>query len=144
MKEAEKFKKERDEYLAGWQRAKADFLNYKKEEGERVGRAVRHEKERFLLPLLKVVDGLERAQVLCSKDEEVRKGIGQIAELARSYLASQGVKAIETRGKPFDPEFHEALEVLEGGESGVVAEELEKGYTLEDRILRAAKVKVYR
>jgi molecular chaperone GrpE len=136
-KEIEKIKEERDEYLEGWKRAKADFLNYKKDEGERM-RAVAEYAERELLhKVFPILDNLERAV-----KEIPDKGIAQILAQWKDFLKSQGIEEIETAGKPFNPEVHEAVGEVNGEESGVVAEEVEKGYTLNDKLLRPAKVKV--
>ncbi|MDZ4231858.1 MAG: nucleotide exchange factor GrpE, partial [Candidatus Pacearchaeota archaeon] len=71
-------------------------------------------------------------------------GVAQIAEQARSFLKSHGVREVKAKGQHFDPELHEAVGMVAGGESGVVAEEVGKGYAFGDRLLRAAKVRVYK
>lgn len=144
--ELAKAQQERDEYLAGWQRARADFLNYRKEEIERLGELFRHANEEFVSKLLPVLDNLERAEKEATQEEKnslvVQGCLLAIAHL-RDFLKKQGAEAMKTEGEHFNPEFHEALGVVEGGESGVIAEELEKGYTIQGKLLRPAKVKIF-
>jgi len=140
LEECEKLK---NEYLAGWQRAKADFLNYKKKEEERMERVRELTKEKILLEFLKVLDNLERA-IEVAEDSELLKGIEQIISQFRKTLQQEGVVEIEAKGKDFDPNFHEAVvEVkVENEDSGKVVEVLEKGYLMNGQLLRPAKVKV--
>ncbi|MDO8470512.1 MAG: nucleotide exchange factor GrpE [bacterium] len=141
-----KLQQERDEYLAGWQRARADFLNYRKEEIERLGELFRHANEEFVAKLLPVLDNLERAEKEASEEEKnslVVQGCLLAISQLRDFLKKQGVEAMKVEGEKFNPEFHEALGVKEGGESGLVAEELEKGYTIYGKLLRPAKVKIF-
>lgn len=141
-KSGKDLQKERDEYLAGWQRAKADFLNYKKEEAERMGEIVTYAQREFLLSLLPVLDSLERAEKQVKKRDEVVKGFIQIAEQMREFLLSNGVQEIKSVGEKFNTEFHEAVEEVQGGKAGYIVEELEKGYTFKGTLLRPAKIKV--
>jgi molecular chaperone GrpE len=150
--ELEKATKERDEYLAGWQRARADLLNYKKEEMERIGSLMRYSQEEFVLKLLPVLDNLERAEQQAfrqaqgeqEKNDPVVQGCLQVISQMREFLRSQGVEPLQTLGTKFNPELHEALgeEVVEGKEPGTVLEEAEKGYLFLGKLLRPAKVKV--
>lgn len=145
IKEYERLK---EEYLSGWQRARADFLNYKNEEAERISEILRYAKERFILKLLPVLDSFERAlqEVRSMKSEEKRmiEGFLQIKVQLDSFLKEQGVEEIKAMGENFDPNFHEAIEQIErkNAKPGTVIEVLEKGYTLHNRVIRPAKVKV--
>ena len=150
-KEIEKIKKERDEYLDGWKRAKADFLNYKKEEGERIQATIDFSRRCLLEKILPILDNLARAEKEIPEGErenKVYKGFLQIVFQWREFLKNEGIEEIETVGKPFNPELHEAVgEVdpstgLERGVSGMVAEEVEKGYIMNGALIRPAKVKV--
>jgi molecular chaperone GrpE len=141
----EKLKQERDEYLEGWKRAKADLINYKKEEGERMEAMAEYAERELLMKVFPILDNLERAAKEIPEDdreEQIWKGFLQIISQWRVFLKSRGAEEIETVGKPFNPAIHEAVGEVEGGESGIVAEELEKGYTVQGRLLRPAKVKV--
>ena len=143
----EKAIQERNEYLAGWQRARADLMNYKKEEMERIGSFMRYGQEEFLLKLLPVLDNLERAEQQAAESDKVNpvaQGCLQVISQLREFLRSQGAEPFETIGQKFNPELHEAVgeEAVEGKEPGTVIEEVEKGYLFLGKLLRPAKVKV--
>lgn len=146
--EIEKLKKECDEYLNGWKRAKADFINYKKDEGERMGQVAEYVKRELLVRVLPILDSLARAEKEISEDQkgnQVAKGFLQIGVQWREFLRQQGVQEIETVGKPFNPELHEAVSEVggaEAGEPGTIVEEVEKGYIINGKLLRPSKVKV--
>ena len=146
--EIEKIKKERDEYLDGWKRAKADFLNYKKGEEERVWAMAEFARRELLAKLLPILDSLARAEKEIpegQKENQVYKGFLQIVSQWREFLKSERIEEIETVGKPFNPELHEAVGEVDSpdrGKSGVVAEEVEKGYVMNGVLIRPAKVKV--
>ena len=112
-------KKERDEYLRGWQRARADLLNYKKEEMERIKGLMEYSQAEFLLNMLPILDNLERAEQTI-KDQ----GFLQIGKQFRDFLKSQGVEELRVGKEKFNPEFHEAVGEVErtGLEPGTVAE----------------------
>jgi molecular chaperone GrpE len=130
--------------LANWQRAQADFINYKRRsegEKEEIGKFAN---SILMLNLLPILDDLERA--FTSIPPRVAKlawvdGISLIDRKLRASLEGQGLSQIKALGEPFDPRFHEA--VMDGkGKEGIVVEELQKGYTLHDRVIRPAKVVV--
>lgn len=134
-----------DEYLAGWQRERADFLNYKREEMERLKLFVGYAAEDILVKLLPVVDNLELAEKELTEEQKNNnfvKGVLQIAGQLREFLKSQGIEEIESLDKKFNPEFHEAVGEIEGKEKGMVGEVVAKGYVLKGKVLRPAKVKV--
>ena len=147
-KELEKLKQERDEYLNGWKRAKADFINYKREEDDRMRMLAEYARSAVLLRVLPILDSLSRAEKEIpadQKDSQVVKGFLQIVEQWQEFLKQEGIVVIETVGKPFNPEFHEAVGEEDppvGGESGIIIEEVEKGYIRNGMVLRPAKVKV--
>lgn len=133
--------KELEECIAGWQRTKADFLNYKREEDERSKEAVWYIKEDIFLKLLPILDNLRRAEEQVKKKDEVIKGFMHIGEQIKRFFKEQGVQEIKTKGEKFNPELHEAVEEVKG-KTGYVVKEVEKGYTFKDKLLRPAKVKV--
>lgn len=143
LKECEK---QRDEYLAGWQRAKADFLNYKKEEGLRTSELMDYLRTQQILEILKIIDNWDRA--MKHKPEEIKdsswiEGIEMIENQLKDFLKSEGVEEVKAIGETFNPELHEAVEEVDNsGESGEIAEVLEKGYTLNNKLIRPSKVKV--
>lgn len=145
QKELEEAQKHRDEYLAGWQRARADFMNHKKEDMERMQEFIKFAEEELLAELLPIVDNLELAQAqLKGEDDTLFKGFLQIAMLIRQFLRDHQVQEMKAEGEKFNPEFHEAAGEVEkeGVEPGVVVEVLSKGYTLHGKLLRPARVRV--
>ncbi|KKU85366.1 MAG: nucleotide exchange factor GrpE [Candidatus Wildermuthbacteria bacterium RIFCSPHIGHO2_01_FULL_47_27] len=138
--------RQKHEYLSGWQRARADFLNYKKEEMERIRGFIAYSTEELFLKLLPILDSFERAEkaVPANSTDECVKGVLNIKSLLRDFLRQEGIVEIQTSGCKFDPNFHEAVDEEEraGAESGTIVEEVQKGYTINGRVLRPAKIKV--
>jgi molecular chaperone GrpE len=126
--------------------AMADFENYKKQMEKRVQMIVSDHRRSVLSRFLPVIDNLERAlQFNTSGDDKLRGGIEQTLKGFESVLQSEGVKAIDVKGKPFDPRFAEAIGTLpatDGAADDTVVEVAEKGYLLGDELLRPAKVLV--
>ncbi len=126
--------------------AMADFENYKKQMERRVQMIVSDHRKSVLLRFLPVIDNLERAlQFNASGDDKLRGGIEQTLKGFESVLQSEGVKAIDVKGKPFDPRFAEAIGTLpanDGVTDDTVVEVAEKGYMMGDELLRPAKVLV--
>lgn len=147
-KEIERLQKERDEYLAYAQRSRADFLNYKKQESERMRIVVGYEKEDWILDLLQLADLFEMAKKEFLKkenQEHIIQGFIQIDKKLTDFLKKHGVEEIDINlGDKFDPEIAEAVEMVAGKdtEKGNVAEVLQKGYFIKDKVLRPARVKV--
>ena len=146
-KALENCQKERDEYLAGWKRAQADFLNYKKEEAGRKEELLKYANEKLILKLLPILDNFyiaEKEMPKKLKEDQWAKGILKIKEQILEFLKREGVEAIESLGKEFNPIFHEAVEMVEkeGEKEGTIVEEVRKGYFFQDKILRPAKVKI--
>ena len=143
IEKLEAIKKQRDEYLAGWQRAKADFANYKKEDTERKKMWASFATQAVVEKLLSVLDSLERAEKeAAEREDEITKGFLSIATQLREFFTKEGVQEIEALGKDFDPAVHESVASVEGKEPGKVAEVVEKGYMFEGRLIRPAKVKI--
>ena len=145
-KQLEDCQKKADEYLTGWQRARADFLNYKKEEMERISEFLKYGTEEMILKILPILDNFEIIENKLPekiKDEENIKGILQIKNQILDFLKSQGAEEIKSVGEKFDPNLHEVVEeVAEDGPPQTVIEEVQKGYKINGRLLRPAKVKI--
>jgi molecular chaperone GrpE len=144
LKECQKLK---EEYLAGWQRARADLLNYKKEEIERIEELLKHACQGFILKILPILDNFCLIEKKLSdeaiKDENI-KGLLQIKTQLQDFLKRQGVEEIKCLGGKFNPEFQEVVEEIDtkDKESGIVVEEIQKGYKIHNKVLRPAKVRV--
>jgi molecular chaperone GrpE len=145
MKRLEEAEAKVAEHLEGWQRAQADFINYK----SRVQRD--QEAMKILMKgdiikkFLPVLDDLERAlQNRPSDSGAWMSGIELIRKKLQSILESEGVMRIEAEGQLFDPNFHEAIshEPNETVESGRVIAVVQSGYMLGDRVIRPALVRV--
>jgi len=134
----ERCKNSCEEYLNGWKRERADFLNYKKEEMERIGSLVKYANEDLILKLLPVLDNFCLAEKHIPDNEEFKNGFEQIKKQIEDFLQKEGIEAIEVMGKPFDPNTMEAVE----GEGETVSEEVQRGYTLHGKVIRVAKVKI--
>ena len=132
------------EYLTNWQRAQADFTNYKRRSEQEKEEISRFANAVLMLGLLPILDDLERA--FTSIPGKLAKlswvdGIKLIERKFRASLEAQGLLPIKALGEPFDPKFHEAA--MHGkGKEGMVIEELQKGYKLHDRVVRPSVVVV--
>ncbi len=139
-----KCEQEKKEYLEGWKRAKADLINYKKEETDRIANLVSYIQEEFIQEMILILDNLEIAEKTISCENEWSKGFLNIKKQIFSILEKRGVKEIQTQDQVFDPNFHEAIDIanIPEKDSGIILEELQKGYLLKDKVIRPAKVKI--
>ncbi|MFC1915676.1 nucleotide exchange factor GrpE [Chloroflexota bacterium] len=131
-------------YLANWQRAQADFINYKRRNEQEREEFNKFANSILVLSLLPILDDLERAlAAIPPKSAKLTwiEGIRLIERKFRASLETQGLTQIEALGKPFDPNIHEAVR-QDKGEEGIVIEELQKGYMLHDRVIRPTMVVV--
>lgn len=135
-------KEKSDRYLANWQRAQADFINYKKRAEQEKKETVEFANSELILNLLTVVDDLERAFVSLpprlSKSSWI-EGIELIYNKLKGILEAHGLTESKAKGKAFDPHLHEAV-MHQEGEEDMVIEEIQKGYKLKNRVLRPSKV----
>lgn len=141
--ELEMCMKKCDEYLNGWKRAKADFLNYKKEEGERISEFIKFSNESIMFDLITVLDSFNLG-ISLSNDEMAKKGMTLIKVQMEDILKRYGLEKISIeRGGGFDPKTQEAVdEIVSEHPEGLVAEEIEKGYVLNGKVIRPIKVKL--
>ena len=128
-------------------RLAAEFDNYRKRTNKEFSYLVKNANEKLILQLLDTLDNFQRAldSAKTSNDyENFHKGVELIYTHMKDLLTKEGLKEIEALGKPFDPNFHEAVTQSESDEykEGIVMEEISKGYMLNDRLLRASKVVV--
>jgi len=135
-------KEKAEGYLASWQRAQADFENYKRRSEQERQETARFANSQLILSLLPALDDMERAlesvtpQMASSGWVE---GVRLIARKLQSGMETQGISQIKALGEAFDPSFHEAAGHGQG-EEGTVVQELQKGYMLHDRVLRPSMV----
>lgn len=125
--------KERDEYLGGWKRAKADLINAKKEWTDQIKDLGDFAKIEIVKQFLPVMDALENAKEI--------EGWREIKKLVYDVFNKSGVEEIEALGKKFDPMYHEAVGEGAGNDNEII-EVLQKGYRVNNQVIRAAKVKV--
>lgn len=146
--ELDELKKKYNELNDSHLRLTAEFDNYRKRTLREKADLIKNGGEAALKNLLPVVDDFERAlQNIRNSDdvEAVKEGVELIYSKFMAYLAQQGVKAIEAVGQPFDTEMFEAVATIpapELGMKGKILDCVQTGYTLNDRVLRHAKVVV--
>jgi molecular chaperone GrpE len=142
--ELAKAREDAKKYLANWQRAEADFSNFKKRTDQERDELRRFGSVSIIINLLPIVDDFERA--FGSLDSNLAglswfDGIYLIYRKLQQLLENAGVRPIETEGQAFDPRFHEAVAHVDG-EDGKILSVVQRGYKLHDRVLRPAMVVV--
>ncbi len=144
--ELEKVSKEKDEYLDGWRRSKADLINYKKEELKRLEEVAKFGNDDVIKELVSVLDSIDLGMIALEKIGPVEKGFYMIKSQLEDILKRRGLVRIKVAvNDKFDPLHHEAVASIEGvGVSGSVAEEVETGYMMYDKVLRPVRVKLFK
>lgn len=142
-------KEEKQEYLDGWQRSKADFVNLKKRSADEVLESRERSSEFFIMDLLPILDSFDMAfknkEAWESAPVQWRKGIEYIYSQLLSVLETNQVKVLDPTGEEFDPNMHHSamnVQVEDPAQEGKVVEVILKGYRMKDRVLRPAHVKV--
>ena len=136
---------ERAEYLALAQRTKADFENYRRRAARDAAAADARGRAGVVRELLPVIDSLERALEAAGEvDGALEQGVRLVHSELAAILERNGVEPIDPAGEPFDPNVHEALSTRaeNGTEAGVVLDVVQRGYRLEESVLRPARVVV--
>jgi len=133
---------EKEAYLNSWKRAKADMLNYLKDETERIKNSEDNCRASLIKDILPILDSLDLAARATQKKEENDIGINMIRAQLEETLKRKGLKKVEVNeGDAFDPNFHEAIGEIESEHPiGTIAKEFEKGYVIEGKIIRPARV----
>jgi len=132
-----------DKYLDMARRLQADFDNYRKRTARENEEFRKYACAGIVTDLLNIMDDLDRALEHAKEDDDLTVGIRGVRANLMKVLESNGLKEIPADGK-FDPNYHEALCTVEGEEDDMVAEVLQKGYTLNGKVIRYTKVKVTR
>jgi len=143
--EADRLKKENEEYLDGWKRAKAELINYKNDELKRMNEIIRFAGEDMIRDMIGILDSFDLCiAALNNEDQNAAKGIYMIRTQMEDALKRKGLERIMVSvGREFDPALHEAISAVESeSPPGTVIEEIEKGYTWNGKLIRAARVVV--
>ena len=138
---------ERDTYLDQLLRTKAEFMNYQKRMVKESESTSQFAVQSLILDFLPELDNFDRALKLADSSKDIVKfveGIKLIEEQLFKVLGKYGVEPIETVGKPFDPNLHEAVMEEENNEMPhhTIIDEFQKGFLLKERVIRPSKVKV--
>lgn len=143
-------KAEKEEYLTGWQKERADFVNYKKQEDDRRANFSESVRERILTRFLTVLDSFNMAfankESWNKVDENWRKGVEYIYAQLNTIFEEYDVKEIGKEGEDFDPNIHQSIDMTQTHkkeDNHKVSEVIQKGYKLGDRVIRAARVNVF-
>ncbi|AWB46986.1 nucleotide exchange factor GrpE [Paenibacillus sp. CAA11] len=146
--EITRLRAEAEEHQQRLLRVQADFDNFRRrtlKEKEELGK---YASAKLITELLPVFDNFERALAANVQEQSEQasfvKGVEMIFRQLDGVLQAEGLKAMESVGQPFNPEFHQAIMQVESDEyeEGIVVEEVQKGYLLKDKVLRPAMVKV--
>lgn len=140
--------KEKADYLTSWQRERADFMNYKKSEGEQTKRTVAFAREQFAEELLPVLDAYDMAfankEAWEKVDKNWRTGVEYIHQQLLKVLNENGIEEIAVKvGDTIDPNLHEAMSTLpteDAGQNHTVAQVIQKGYKSGEKVFRPARV----
>ncbi|MES2315312.1 MAG: nucleotide exchange factor GrpE [Patescibacteria group bacterium] len=143
-------KKEKEEYLLGWQKERADFANYKKDEDTRKALFSEAMRERILSRFLSVIDSFNMAFTNKEAWEKVdanwRKGVEYIYSQMNGIFEEYGVKPIGNVGDDFDPSMHESIDLIptdKKEDNHKIAVVIQKGFKLGERVIRPARVNVF-
>ena len=139
--ELEAARLERDEYLDALRRLKAEFENSRKRQEREVSRLLETASERLVVELLPVLDNLDRA---LEAEGEIREGVRATRDQLADVLGNEGLLPIASDGQPFDPNVHEAVmgQPSDEHEEGTVLQTFQRGYVLNGKPIRPAKVVV--
>ncbi|HEV2858152.1 MAG TPA: nucleotide exchange factor GrpE [Solirubrobacterales bacterium] len=135
---------QKEEYLELARRTKADFENFRKRAAAQTQEAQVRGKVEVAREVIDAVDNLERALEAADDGAALRDGVEMVLSGLRETLTRNGIEVVDPKGEKFDPNQHEALSTMpvEGSESGVVVEVVQKGYALGDQLVRPARVVV--
>ncbi len=143
-------KTEKEEYLTGWQKERAEFANYRKQEEDHKAVFSEAVRERILARFLTVIDSFNMAFANKSAwekvDENWRKGVEYIYAQMNTVFEEYGVKAIGEVGESFDHNIHQSIDMVptdKKEQDHTIADVVQKGYKLGDRVMRPARVNVY-
>ena len=141
--ELEETRRERDEYVDALRRLKAEFENSRKRQERERSRLLETASEKLVVELLPVLDNLDRA---LEAEGNIREGVRATREQLADALGREGLLPVASDGQPFDPNVHEAVmgQPSEEHEEGTILQTFQRGYLLNGKPIRAAKVVVAR
>jgi len=148
-KELEEEKKKSKEYLAGWQRAKADYINQEREIERQRSEWLEFANTTLILEILPIYEHFIRALEHKDKSEDFIKGLEQIKKQFEDLFKKLGVEKIKTIGEKFNPEFHEVVarqqptndkQQIATDTDGIIVEEVSPGYKINGKVIKVAKV----
>ena len=141
LAEFEAVSAERDQYLDSLRRLKAEFDNSRKRQERERARILESASEKLVQELLPVLDNLDRA---LESEGDIREGVRATRDQLAEVLANEGLLPVASDGQPFDPNVHEAVmgQPSEDHEEGTVLQTFQRGYLLNGRAIRPAKVVV--
>ena len=147
FEQVQKLTDERDQLRDQTLRAMADFKNFRNRVETEKRATLKYASEKLATDLLPVLDNFERTVLHLQKGatvESMSAGVAAVEKQLRSVLDAQGIKRIDAVGQPFDTDRHEALgfQDSEEIEEGSVASEIEPGYTMHDKVIRPARVRL--
>lgn len=135
-------KNEADDLIEQLQRIQAEFENYKKRSEKEKQEILILGKATVIVKILNVLDDFERAFELIkeTKEKELLKGIEMILKQLHKFMEEEGIKAIQSEGKAFDPFMHEVMKVENSDQENIILKELQKGYLFNNKVIRTSKV----
>lgn len=139
-----KLEKEKEEYLNGWKRAKADLINYKKEEAARLENFAKFSNEMLVADLIPALDSFELSLSVIKDGDPAKKGVELIRSQLEDILKKHGLERIKVgRGDLFDTNLAEAVGEVNAAEPpGTIAEEVSGGYRLHSKVIKPVRVKL--
>ena len=139
--ELEATRRERDEYLDALRRLKAEFENSRKRQERERARILETASERLVVELLPILDNLDRA---LEAEGDIHEGVRAIRDQLVAALGKEGLLPVASDGQPFDPNVHEAVlgQPTEEHEEGTILQTFQRGYLLNGKPIRPAKVVV--
>lgn len=132
------------EYTSHIQRLQSDFENFKKQTEKQKQDIIKFANENLIVNILDSYEDLERALEQSENEKELREGLELIYSKMKNTLEKEGLEVIPAQGEKFDPFKHEALmaESTDDHENGEIIDELMKGYSLKDKVIKYSKVRV--
>lgn len=137
-KEIEEIKKQNKEYLDGWKRAKADYINRERQIEQERSEWLQYATENLVSRIIPIYETFNKSLEHRLDNDNFIRGLEQIKKQFDDFLEDFGVEKIKTIGEKFNPEFHEAVE--KKGEGDEIIEEVSPGYKMNGKVIKVAKV----